>query len=92
MAQGADPTPIGKAPRGPEIRGGFLEDRMRAVLSAPRLRVLLPAEAIDLLIDLARVTDLNRASLCVQAAALEGLIAQRPQPPVGENRPLGRDD
>lgn len=91
MDQGADPTGTGKRLRGPENRETFLEARMANVLDSPRVRLVLPQEALELLLELARRVDMNRAGLVSLAAAVEGLIGQRPQPPVGQNRPLDRD-
>lgn len=76
MSEGADPSRGRKAPSGPENHEASLEARMASVLSSPRVRVVLPGEAIDLLLELARRVD---------------LMAQRPAPPVGQNRPPGRD-
>ena len=92
MSEGVDSTEGENRPRTPEIRWSPLEARMRRVLESPRVRLVLPADAAAVLVDLARMVDLNRASLVAQAAALEGLIGQRPPPPVGQNPPSGRDD
>lgn len=65
---------------------------MRQVLEAPKVRLFLSEEASAVLVDLARVTDLNRLSIVSLAAALEVQITQRPPPPVGQKPPSGRDD
>ena len=92
MSEGEGPSEGERSPRGPEIRSTPLEARMRQVLDSPRVRLVLPADAAAVLVDLARMADLNRASLVAQAAALEGLIGQRSAPSVGQNRPPGRDN
>lgn len=92
MSEGVDSTEGENRLRSREIRSTPLEARMRQVLDSPRVRLVLPADAAAVLVDLARMADLNRASLVAQAAALEGLIGQRSAPSVGQNRPPGRDD
>ena len=90
-SEGEHPTGGEKSLRGPEIRGVTLEAKMAEVLSSPRLRLVLPGEALELLLELARRVDLNRAGLARLTDVVGVLVAQRPALPVGQKPPFGRD-